>query len=296
LDFGRWSNVGCKATSVSRKLDASGVPMNALGLVTCQCNHLTHFAVGFGETKVRFLQAPGSARSGDVYQVLSGGIVSFDVDIVDEIGAGSEVQVLSITPTGRSFSPPRFKEKGHGVYQFEWTPRDAGTYRIEIELMVDGELVDVRTVYVRVLFCEDFLLAGETLQDVAFRNGMPWQVLFAINPQIENPRMLQAEPQGRTWTCNEGMCSLTGQTPGTRVKIGRLYTVPRDQTLTDVVTSLGSSFTQLARHNMKRLEAVMDGTPVFDIAARHNVTTGTEISYVGEEFCVVSGLADGCLV
>jgi len=162
--------------------------------------------------------------------------------------------------------------------------------------MVDGELVDIRILYVRVLFCEDFLLAGETLQDVAIRNDMPWQALFAINPQIRNPRILQAESQGRTWTCSGGTCVLAGQTPGTRVKIGRLYTVPRDQSLTDVVTSLGSSFTQLARHNMKRLEAVLDGTLVFDIANRHNVTTGTEISYMGEEFCVVSRLADGCLV
>jgi len=111
LDFGRWSNVGCKATSVTRKLDASGFLINSLGLVTCQCNHLTHFAVGFGETKVRFLEAPGSSRSGDVYQVQSGDQVSFDVDVVNELGASMDVGILSLTPAGRSFTPLRFAER-----------------------------------------------------------------------------------------------------------------------------------------------------------------------------------------
>jgi hypothetical protein len=43
------------------------------------------------------------------------------------------------------------------------------------------------------------------------------------------------------------------------------------------------------------LEALMDDTPVYDIAHRHD-SNNTEISYVGEQFCVVSRLADGCLV
>ncbi len=48
-------------------------------------------------------------------------------------------------------------------------------------------------------------------------------------------------------------------------------------------------------HNLKCLEALMDDTPVYDIAHRHD-SNNTEISYVGEQFCVVSRLADGCLV
>jgi hypothetical protein len=186
-------------------------------------------------------------------------------------------------------------DKLSGVYTFEWTPRDAGDYHLQIELLGDGELVDTQVVHVRVLFCEEILLANETLQDVAIRNDMAWQALFAINPQIQNPHVFEQESQGRTWKCRNGACALSGETQGTRIKIGRVYTVPGDQTLADIVTSLGSSFTQLARHNMKRLEALMDDAPVYDIAHRHDANN-TEISYVGEQFCVVSRLADGCLV
>lgn len=297
LDFGRWSNFGCKSTSVSRRLDSNGEPINTLGFVTCQCNHLTNFAVGFGEAKVRFVRTPTSVRDGDVYQVKSGDRVSFELDIEDEVG-GADVRKRSLTPAARSFSPVRFEiNQATGLVEFEWTPRDAGTYRLEIELMLGEELVDTVIVTIRVLFCEDFLQAGETLQDVAIRNDMPWQALFAINPQIQNPRVLKTQSLGqRTWICNGGTCVLRGQSPGALVKIGRIYTVAQDETIADVVTSLGSSFTQLERHNMKRIEAVMDGSRIFDIDHRHNATTGSEISYVGEEFCVVSRLADGCLV
>jgi hypothetical protein len=298
VDFGRWSSYGCRSLSVSRKLDASGEPISNRGLVTCQCDHLTHFAVGFGDSKVRFLQSSDTPRSGDWFHVQSGEVVAFKVDTESAAGVYTEVRLPSGSLSARgSFSQPTFlmTDKLSGVYTFEWTPRDAGDYHLQIELLGDGELVDTQVVHVRVLFCEEILLANETLQDVAIRNDMAWQALFAINPQIQNPHVFEQESQGRTWKCRNGACALSGETQGTRIKIGRVYTVPGDQTLADIVTSLGSSFTQLARHNMKRLEALMDDAPVYDIAHRHDANN-TEISYVGEQFCVVSRLADGCLV
>jgi len=297
LDFGRWSNLGCKATSFSRQLDDRGAPIKSLGFVTCQCNHLTHFAVGFGETKVRFKQDPTAPRHNDLFEVQSGDMVAFDVETLNELSTGTvQVDVLSITPAGRSFpqGDPTLTAESSNVYKFKWIPRDAGTYRIEIELKVDEDLVDTKTYYVRVLFCEHFLRSGETLQDVAIRYDMPWQTLFAINPHIQNPRVLKAEPYSRTWMCNNGNCVLESHTDGTLVKIGRLYTVQQAQTLVDVVNVTRSSFTQLKRHNLKRLH--MEGTQVYDIMHRHNAM-GLEVSYVGEEFCVVSKLADeSCLV
>jgi len=303
VDFGQWSNYGCKATAVSRQRDASGNEISDKGLVTCKCNHLTNFAVAFGQAKVRFLQVPGTPRPGDLYQVQSGSRVHFEVDIVDELGLGGRVgepHLMPYVPHGRSFSDPHF-EPGHphhgatDAYSFEWTPRDPGDYVVEIDLFVGQELIDIRIFYVRVLFCEDYLLAGETLQDVAFRNRLPWQALFAINPGIQNPRNMKAKPAGRTWICVDGDCNLAGDLPGARVNIGRRYTVQQGDTLFSIVNGFGSSFTQLARYNTKRLEAVLDGEAVFDIAHRHNAT-GSEVSYVGEEFCVVSRLADGCVV
>jgi len=361
LDFGRWSNLGCKATSFSRQLDERGEPIRTLGFVTCQCNHLTHFAVGFGETKVRFKQDPTTPRPRDMFQVQSGDMVAFHVDIendfvvtaqcidlpgfIDSEGAGCDtwtanpswcvgspddgvydppsvyengdgidpseaccvckpeevtrgitVDVVSITPAGRSFpqGDPTMIAKSSNAYRFEWMPRDAGTYRIEIDLKFGEDLVDTRIHYVRVLFCEHFLQSGETLQDVAIIYDMPWQTLFAINSDIQNPRVLNAEANGRLWICSNGNCVLEAASAGTVVKIGRLYTVQQQQTLVDVVNVTRSSFSQLQRHNLKRLH--MEGTQVYDVMHRHN-STGFEISYAGEEFCVVSKLADeSCLI
>ena len=84
-------------------------------------------------------------------------------------------------------------------------------------------------------------------------------------------------------------------TSGTLITIGRLYTVAENQTLMDLVTRLGSSFTQLERHNKRRLEVVMEGKGVFDIDNRHDAD-GAKLAYDGEEFCVVSTLSKDCLV
>jgi len=206
------------------------------------------------------------------------------------------VDVVSITPAGRSFpqGDPTMIAKSSSAYRFEWIPRDAETYRIEIELKFGEDLVDTRIHYVRVLFCEHFLQSGETLQDVAILYDMPWQTLFAINSNIQNPRVLNAEANGRLWICSNGNCVLEAASAGTVVKIGRLYTVQQQQTLVDVVNVTRSSFSQLKRHNLKRLH--MEGTQVYDVMHRHN-STGFEISYAGEEFCVVSKLADeSCLI
>ena len=319
-DFGRWSNRKCKVASVDRDLDSAGNPIKTLGVVRCQCDRLANFAVGFGEAKVRFKALSSTPRAGDFFLVKSGDKMSFDIDTATVLNTEKvEVKVLSLTPAGRSFVPAKFTEVqkddesgdsalqgGTAVeklYRFEWSPRDAGGYRLEVELEFDGEIIDTQVFSIQVLFCQDILLPGETLQDLAFRNELPWQALFAINPNIQNARrvlMTASAGQGvRVWQCSQGSCSITTMSVGTTVKIGRLYTVARNETLVDVVTSLGSSFSQLARNNMQRLEAVCHdcrGAEVFDIDVRHNASNDAEMTYAGEEFCVVSSLADSCVV
>jgi len=68
-----------------------------------------------------------------------------------------------------------------------------------------------------------------------------------------------------------------------------------------VVADLGATYTQLARHNIRRLATLADAPPsspsvVFDIESRHNMTTGADIPYAGESMCIVSPLADACYV
>eukprot|EP00961_Rhodomonas_salina_P169199 2280022-Rhodomonas_salina.1 len=126
--------------------------------------------------------------------------------------------------------------------------------------------------------------------------GVAWQALYAINPQISSPSKISTDPMARTWKCDLNGCSFLGATSGARIRIGRILTLGRTESISDMLQTTGASYTQLARHNVRRLEALSSytsGNMVYDVELRHNAT-GAEVPYSGESLCVVSTFADGC--
>jgi len=301
LQPGPWSSSGCRVAAVEPVLDAAGEPQG-LGTVTCACTHLTTFAVRLNSDPVRFV-APTPAW-GDVFQVESGNAIAFDV-AATTFGDGTTSVVLGGVSGAAllSYEAPELSPGANGTYVFSWVPRDPGDFTIELTLLwtaADGTeyRVETRAVRARVLFCEHFLQAGETLRDVAAAYSLSWQALFVLNPEIANPRVVRAVEASRTWQCGAQGCAMLGPLSGARVRIGRVLTLEAGQHIHDVVESLGATYTQLARHNIRRIESLA-GLPasspavVFDIENRHN-SSGAEVPYTGESMCIVSPLSDSC--
>ena len=142
-----------------------------------------------------------------------------------------------------SYEPPTLTALDGGSYLFSWTPRDSGDFVLDLTLAwtaSDGAgaplVVSTRAVRARVLFCEHFLQAGQTLRDVAAIYRLSWQALFALNPEIANPRVVRTLPEARTWQCggeahSAQACEVLGALAGSRVRIGRVLTLGAAQVL-----------------------------------------------------------------
>jgi len=142
-----------------------------------------------------------------------------------------------------SYEPPTLTALDGVSYLFSWTPRDAGDFVMDLTLTWTPSggagtplVVSTRAVRARVLFCEHFLQAGQTLRDVAAQYRLSWQALFALNPEIGNPRVVRTLPEARTWQCGGGGhsaqgCEVLGALSGSRVRIGRVLTLGAGQVL-----------------------------------------------------------------
>jgi len=290
LNEGSWSTAGCRTQRVESELDAAGERIFGRGFVTCACTHLSTFAVAFGPAPIAL-----SPSYGDVFVVESGVTLRIPINLTSLTGSPG-ITLDSVTPEMESFEAAQLVMDSVFSGQLTWTPRSAGDFRIQLTLTSDGVLVRRHVFFVKVLFCEHFMMSGETLGSVAPIYGIAWQALYAINPQIPSPGQIATEPIARTWRCDLDGCQFVGEAGGARIRIGRTLTVGRRESVYSLVETTGASYTQLARHNVRRLESLSSFDPdsgVFDVEHRHNATGGEE-TYSGESLCVVSTFSDGC--
>jgi hypothetical protein len=307
-----WSSTGCRVQSIQRALSDDGTFLSNKGTVTCACNHLTTFAVANGVQPVRFV-AP-TPLYGDVFQAESGHAINFTARAISDLSSLVRISVegIQLINGTQAFKPPQVVNLLQGMcvgvdasgscttwsseLSFSWTPAAAGDYTLYLALSHKNAVFERRAVSIRVLFCEHFMLQGQSLRDIAGLYHTSWQALFALNPQIANPREVNSMPSGRSWLCGSSGClTSSGETSGVRVRIGKVVRVAENQTVAELVAATGSSLVQLARHNTGRLKTVDNSMEIYDIVPPGQTRSDRyNVSYTGVELCLISSLADGC--
>ena len=188
-----------------------------------------------------------------------------------------KLPVLTSTQTGENITAV-----------FTWTPKASGSYKLCLNLWnssnTTARKVDATKCFlVDVTFCEYVVSsAAETLTSLASAYQMKWRALWWINPTIPDQNSVLPV--------------------GTRVKIGRLYTVraSQNQTLQYVVSSFGSTYQFLMDENPLKINYLQGGEnfrdntffaykptekPVIDLAYSNY---GTSTTYDGVTYCVRS--------
>jgi hypothetical protein len=207
------------------------------------------------------------------------------------VEVASFVNLADYTLGIESYKPPSLTsvQTGENVTAtFSWTPKASGSYKLCLNLYntsnTTGRKVDAtKCLQLEVTFCE-YVVSGtqETLLSLAAAYQMKWRALWWINPTISDQ---------------------TATLPvGTRVKIGRLYTVraSQNQTLSAVVASFGSTYQFLMDENPLKINYLQGGEnfrdntfftykpsekPVIDLAFSNY---GSQASYDGVTYCVRS--------
>ncbi len=307
-----WSTSGCRVDSIQRALGDDGVPMDFKGTVTCACNHLTMFTIAYGVPPARFV-AP-TPLYGDVFQAESGNAINFTAVAVSELSSSVRIMIegIRLINNTQAFKAPQVIHSMQGLcvavdasgsctlwsseVSFTWTPAVSGDFVLYLTLFHQGLHVERRKVSIRALFCEHYMQQGQSLRDVASMYHTSWQALFALNPQIPNPRAVRSTPSGRSWLCGTGGClSSIEESAGVRVRIGKIVAVAEHQTVAELVMATGSSLVQLARHNTGRLKTMGDSSEIYDIVPPGQTRSAKyNVSYAGVELCLISSLADGC--
>ena len=304
-----WSSTGCRLQSISSALANDGTVAATRGSAVCACNHLTTFVVDYGFQPVRFDAA--TPQRGDVYQAEAGVPVVFTARGISTVSSGISVSLMGLPDLYPSFSAAAFTPITIGSCavtlsaacvewesrsDFSWTPKESGDYDLTIVLSSSGTEIETRDISIRVLFCEHYIRAGQSLRDVAQIVHTTWQALFVLNPEITRPENVPVVAGGRTVVCDDTGCALDVlQTPGARIRIGKVVAVGYNETVADIVGLTGSTMTSLVRHNAMRLQKLSDD--VYDIvppgervSADHNVT------YTGVGLCMVSPMAENCFL
>jgi hypothetical protein len=194
---------------------------------------------------------------------------------------------LDSSQASASYVLPAFSSKQVGenvTGTFTWTPRTSGNYKLCLELRSYLTNITVeRTCYtIYSVFCEHITKSAETLETVAAKYSTSWRTLWWLNPSIGSQTQSLAE--------------------GTRVQIGRTYTMPRNTTLATVTNIFGTTYDQLMEYNPLKINYLQGGRQYFadtNEILGYRVTDkpvidlqytdyGNQVEYAGVEFCLKS--------
>lgn len=277
---GTWSSSGCRAQAVEPRLGASAATL------VCACTHLTTFAAAFGFSRTRFMRetpldrATFVVRRGEMLKINVSAISFEGVPRIVSPTAGANV----VAPGGRS-NPL--------VAALTWRAISGGDYTVCVQLSVEGGLpLETRCYNIRVVFCETIVGEGGTsLSAIAATVGTSWRTLFALNPHLVSPHLIEVGSRLRIGRVYEvylpdlapnGTLSETGEGAsncGSNIAAGG-----RCDRLGVAVRAFGSTFALVERENPGLAERRLSRF-VFDDRA-----------YSGEEVCFVSkGWVNGCV-
>ncbi|EKX39218.1 hypothetical protein GUITHDRAFT_154483 [Guillardia theta CCMP2712] len=195
------------------------------------------------------------------------------------------------------------KDCGCSLYQFRYTNFQLKTQNFSLAFyLIDGNATrETISLFVQVLFCQDVLLPGQNVIDLAQRHHLDWQALLTLNSEILNPKEIYLQPPRRLWTCSEtlqdwGHCKLEGLTGFAILRIGKIHRIHAERLL-GVIHSYRASFTQIVKNNVGRLGISKNITDFSSYESMVlNSTIANNIAPEGEEVCIVSDLSDVCYV
>jgi hypothetical protein len=189
-----------------------------------------------------------------------------------------------------SYILPEFSSKQVGenvTGTLKWTPKKSGNFRVCLDLKSYLTSLTIQTECFTVysVFCEHVAKTDQTLDNIAALYLTSWRTLWWLNPNIESSSQRLIE--------------------GTRVKIGRTYTMPRNTTLATITNLFDTTYDQLMKYNPLKINYLQGGLkyyaetsqilgyrmadkPVIDL---QYMDYGNQIEYAGMEFCLKSGIS-----
>jgi len=200
-----------------------------------------------------------------------------------------QIQLKSFTPGAsyKAFSLTSVQTDGVITATFKWTPSTSGSYPLCVNLYSRSStnapvLQASRCVTIEVTFCEYVAQSGDTLSTISqkeFGDAQYWRTLWWLNPTIaykEQPLV-----------------------SGTRVSIGRVFTVQGNNTVEFYINRFGGTFGKLVEKNPLKLDYLQGGSNYVknQVVARPAGAAVVDvvykdferrITYDGVQYCIVS--------
>jgi len=264
------SCVGCDNVPYSKKkFDACGI-------------------CGGTATKRGCVSAFVTPAEGARFAVTSGTEITVSLTASASDNDGS-IRLGSFTPGAsyQAYSLSSVQTDGVITATFRWTPSQSGSYPLCVNLYSKSSTISPvqqgsRCVTIEVTFCEVVAQSGDTLSTISqkeFGDAQYWRTLWWLNPAIAYREQPLAS--------------------GTRVSIGRVFTVQGNNTVEYYINRFGGSFGKLVEKNPLKLDYLQGGRNYVanQIVARSAGAAVVDvvykdferrITYDGVQYCIVS--------